>query len=203
MKDLNQKKAPEAVPATKVDRSAAEAALAAKMAEMAQQEKNAQAAAKKQAAAQAVLDAKMKELDAQKPAPTPAPVVVAPAPKPAPAPAPTPAPAPVVVPATAPVVATVPADGNRHAAAQDALENKMADMRHTENVSITGIPVAPPTARPIQLIEAERVASGAELSTSPKTGMERLEEISTLYRSNLMTPQEYHRERAQIIKSLE
>ncbi|MGA1237139.1 MAG: hypothetical protein ACO34E_09770 [Limisphaerales bacterium] len=96
----------------------------------------------------------------------------------------------------------MPADGNRQTAAKQALDDKMVEMRRSENVSITGIPVAPPAASPAQSLQAQQVARGAELPAATKEGMERLEEISTLYRSNLMTPQEYHRERSQIIKSL-
>jgi len=69
--------------------------------------------------------------------------------------------------------------------------------------------VQPVPARPQEILEAERTLhqtmkapTAATLPPSTKTGMERLEELTQLYRQNQMTPEEYHRERAKIVSTL-
>jgi hypothetical protein len=192
--------------------TAAQQALAEKMAELDRQ------------AAEATQPRPAPELAAPRPAPAPtaapprpAPVVVTPAPVPAPVVVtPAPAPPPVVVapaPAPAPPVAVeaVVAPGeDRNAAAAAALAAKMTDLNRQENVSITGVPVQPPPVPPGDKVRAEQLmretvaAPFAIVEPKPasKTGWERLNELTDLYRSNQMTPREYHAERAKLMESL-
>jgi hypothetical protein len=107
------------------------------------------------------------------------------------------------------VVATVPPDGDRQAAAQEALDRKMTDMRRAENQAVTGIPVQPAPVRPQATLEAQQTLRqtmtapvASTVPPSSKTGLERLEELTELYRQNQMTPEEYHRERAKIVSTL-
>jgi hypothetical protein len=148
------------------------------------------------------------------PPPPAAPVVVTPAPRPAPAPAPAPKPV-VVTPAPAPkpppVAEVVVAPGEDHrAAALAALESKMADLNRQEGVSITGVPVQPPPVPPREHLQATQVMRETvaapfgvlETPPAPKTGWDRLNELTDLYRTNQITPREYHVERAKIMEAL-
>jgi hypothetical protein len=168
-------------------RARADAALAAKVAELDQPRPVAAPGGDPQVVAQQALAAKMAELNqseaARPPTVAPAPgIAVAPAPAPVAAPAPAPAPAPAVVVAptpapavSAPQVATtvqpVPASPADQLRAQEALR------------AVQATPAPAPSSTP----------------ASTKTGLERLEELTQLYRANKITPQEYHTERAKIV----
>jgi hypothetical protein len=205
MAELNEQK-PQTAATSSDDQAVAQAALAAKMVELSQAEESqaeeTQAEADADAKAQAALARKMAELEAQEEATEP--VAVA-----APAPDPAPSPAPVAASAAAVAVATVPAEDDRQGAAQEALDSKMTEMRQAENRAITGIPVQPVPASPQEKLQAEqtlhrtmKAPSATTLPASTKTGLERLEELTDLYRQGEMTPEEYHRERAKIVGSL-
>lgn len=86
----------------------------------------------------------------------------------------------------------------------------MIDLNRQENISITGVPVQPPPVPPGEQVRAtelmrETVAAPFGILETPsaeKTGWDRLNELTELYRGNQITPKEYHVERAKLIKSL-
>lgn len=86
----------------------------------------------------------------------------------------------------------------------------MIDLNRQENISITGVPVQPPPAPPSERVRAaglmrETVAAPFGILETPpaaKTGWDRLNELTELYRGNQITPKEYHVERAKLIESL-
>ena len=224
--ELDRQAAAKVAPPIRTDaaaQAAAQQALAEKMAEL---DRQAAETAKPPPVAPTVAAPRSAPVPTAPPPPA-APVVTAPVPVEPPPPAapvvvttpwPTPAPAPkpvVVTPAPAPepppVAEVVVAPGDDHrAAALAALESKMTDLNRQEGVSITGVPVQPPSVPPGEHLQATQLLRETvtapfgvlETPPAPKTGWDRLNELTDLYRANRITPREYHVERAKLMEAL-
>ncbi len=102
------------------------------------------------------------------------------------APAPAPAASPVENPSPVPVQSAAPAAGAASTAAPST-------------VTPTAAPSAIPAASPDVHSQAQQALEQINTGTVPRTRMERLKEITDLYRADKMTPAEYHQKRAQIL----
>ncbi len=153
--------------------------------------------------AQRALAEKMAELERARP-------TVAVTPPPAAPPVAPPPPQPTAP--AAPVVA-FPTDGSGLsdadvARAQQALAEKMAELDRAHAAAAAAppapaAPVAPPPPAPVVAAPAPAPTPAEEPPPDAKltaVGMERLAQLNQLYREGKVTPQDYHRERAQIIR---
>jgi hypothetical protein len=158
-----------------------------------------------QAAARAALEAKIKELDANSPAVTPSPT---------PAPAPTASTGAIeVTPAGATVPAEKPtaADNAAQARAREALLKELHQPPPNESVAALEIkPVAAtkakPAKKPAPAVKVEN--SGKELGLKPITAPAlpiaaskegKLQALLAKYKADQISPEEYHRQRAEVL----
>jgi hypothetical protein len=182
-----------------------------------------------QAAARAALLQKLNEMPSAPSAPpvavtasnavveAPAPVVVAPPVAPTPAPAPAPAQSTeMFLPAPAPATAASPAvDSDAQAKARAAVLQKLSELQQQpvatpppapEKVMVKAIEKPTPVAAPVIVenkppVVAEPVVKPIETPALPiaATKEERLQALLAKYKADLITPAEYHTERAKII----
>jgi ribonuclease E len=125
-----------------------------------------------------------------------------------PAVATTPPPPPAAVVTAAPETSLPPSAEIR--LAQEALAAKMAELNATAaspgEASVLQAPPASPAtqmrAQEVLRVTARPPETPSALPPSTKTGWDRVEELTQLYRAGLMTPQEYHTERARIVSTL-
>jgi hypothetical protein len=126
---------------------------------------------------------------------------VIPAPAPVSKPTPAPAAAPVVA---APAEPDSPAlDSTQEALAREALHQKISELDAANTVArVEPTPAPTPSAPPVAITPDAPPTTAVGLPPSQKQGLERLAELTEQYRAGLMTPAEYHQQRAKIIQSL-
>jgi hypothetical protein len=92
---------------------------------------------------------------------------------------------------------------SQEAAARAALQQRMAELNAAETTAAVPPSVPAPTPAPVPTappITAQPAPTPAV--PSQKQGLERLAELTQQYRAGLLSPSQYHQERAKIVQSL-
>jgi hypothetical protein len=90
----------------------------------------------------------------------------------------------------------------QEARAREALRQKLAALEPSVEPLPAPVPDAPLPAAPAPVVVRPAVVAPPVIPESEKEGWERLAELTDQYRAGLITPYQYHTERAKIVPTL-